>query len=162
MSQMQARQNPRQQINAPFRAKSAGVSLVVVFIVGMYYFANALPLFPSPEAVPEGAISLFITTIALIIVAEIVLQIVLFIGAGQIEDRTRRDDTITALASRNAYLVLTLGVFATFGSIFAGFTPFAVGSVLLLAFLLAEVVKFASQVLHYQRLAQSSESVVIR
>jgi hypothetical protein len=122
VSQTSTSRGTNQELNAPFRAKSAGVSLVVVIIIGIYYFANALPFFSIDEAVPDGAINLIITTLVLIIVVEVALQIVLFIGAGQIESRTGRDDAVAAQASRNAYLVLTVGTFATFGSVFAGLT----------------------------------------
>lgn len=143
----------KQEINAPFRAKSAGVSLIAMLIIGLYYFANVIALLPSDEAVPDGALSLAITAVTLIVVMEAALQIVLFIGAGKIEVRTERDDVIAAKATRNAYLLMTAGVFATFASTFAGFTPFEMGSVLLLAFLLAETVKFASQLVYYRRSA---------
>lgn len=141
-----------QQINAPFRAKSAGLSLFAVLMIGMYYVANLLTLLPSDEAIPDGAASLVFTAIVLMIVVEAVLQIVLFIGAGRIEDRTEQDEAIAAKASRNAYLVLTIGTFATFGSVFVDFTPFEISTILLLVFLLAEIVRFGSQVIYYQRL----------
>jgi len=47
---------------------------------------------------------------------------------------------------------LSVGVFATFASMFASFTPFEMGSTLLLVFLLAEIVKFASQLVYHRRL----------
>lgn len=140
-----------QQLNAPFRAKSAGVSLLTILTIGSYYVANVLTLLPSDESVPDGTLNLTITAIALVIFVEVVLQIVLFIGAGQIENRTERDEAIAAQASRNAYIVLTVGIFATFGSMFASFTPFEMGSILLTTFLLAESVKFASQLVYYRR-----------
>ncbi|MBK9125250.1 MAG: hypothetical protein IPM16_19305 [Chloroflexi bacterium] len=151
MSQNAAQNRSQQQINAPFRAKSAGVSLVVVLIIGIFYAVNALGLLPSDQAVPDGALTLVIGSIVLIVVVEVALQIVLFIGAGKVEDRTGRDDTIAAQASRNGNLVLTVGVFATFASMFAGFTPFEMGSTLLVAFVLAEAVRFGSQVWYYSR-----------
>jgi len=151
MSQQTINRASRQEINAPFRAKSAGVSLVSVLIIGLYYVANLFTLLPSEEAVPDGALSLAISVIVLIVVVESVLQIVLFIGAGRIEDRSEHDVTITSQSSRNAYIVLTLGAFVSFASMFAGFKPFEMGSVLLLAFLLGEFVKFGSQLLYYRR-----------
>ncbi|MEO1439354.1 MAG: hypothetical protein AAFV33_03065 [Chloroflexota bacterium] len=141
----------KQEINAPFRAKSAGVSLVAILIIGLYYFANVISLLPSDENVPDGALGLAITAIVLIAVLEAALQIVLFIGAGRIEERTKRDDMIAARASRNAYLVMTAGVFATFASMFVEFTPFEMASLLLGAFLLAEIINFASQIIYYRR-----------
>ncbi len=153
MSQTQASHSAAQQISAPFRAKSAAVSLVVVALVGMYYFANLLNLLPADEAVPDGALSLIITTILMIIVVEIVLQIVLFVGAGQIPERTDADQAVASKAARNAYFAVTIGIFAAFASMFAGFTAFEMGSILLLGFLLAEIVKFGSQAIYYQRAA---------
>jgi hypothetical protein len=153
MSQEVTNRRNQQTINAPFRVKSAGVSMVTILIIGMYYVANLISLLPSDEPVPDDALNVVITALVLIIVVEAALQIVLFIGAGQIEIRTERDDAIASRASRNAYIVLIVGVFATFGGMFARLTPFEMGSILLLAFLLAEIVKFASQIVYYQRSA---------
>jgi len=151
MSQQTMKRSNQQEINAPFRAKSAGVSLVAISMIGMYYFDNVFTLLPSDEAVPDGALSLAITAIILIIVVEVALQIVLFVGAGRIEERSQRDDIVATKASRNAYPVMTVGVFATFASMFAQFTPFEMGSVLLLAFLLAEITNYGSQLFYYRR-----------
>lgn len=153
MSQNAVQDRGTQQINAPFRAKSAGVSLIVVLVVGIFYAVNALGLLTSEQPVPDGALTLVIATIVLIVVVEVALQIVLFIGAGRTEDRSARDDAIGAQASRNGYMLLTAGVFATFASMFAGFTPFEMGSVLVVAFVLAEAAKFGSQVWYYARSA---------
>lgn len=152
MSQQTINRSRQQEINAPFRAKSAGVSLVVILMIGIFYIANVISLLPSDENVPDGALGLAITAVVLIAVVEAVLQIVLFIGAGRIEERTERDDTIATQAARNAYLVMTAGVFGTFASMFAGLTPFVMGSLLLTVFLIAEIVKFASQLFYYRRL----------
>ena len=150
MSQ-QTMNHRKQEIDAPFRAKSAGISLIAILIIGMYYFASVAALLPGDENIPDGATGLIISTVILIAVVEAVLQIVLFIGAGRIEERTERDNTIAAGAARNAYLVMTVGVFATVAGILAGFTTFEMSSLLLLGFLLAEIVKFASQLVYYQR-----------
>ena len=153
MSQQTMKHSNQQEINAPFRAKSAGVSLVAILMIGMYYFANVFTLLPDDEAIPDGALSLVITAIILIIIVEVALQIVLFIGAGRIEERSQRDDIVATKASRNAYRVMAVGVFATFASMFAQFTPFEMGSVLLLAFLLAEITNYGSQLFYYRRQA---------
>ena len=142
-----------QEINAPFRVKSAGVSLVIVLAIGSYFIANLLTVLPSDQAIPDGALSLTIITIVLIVVVEATLQIVLFIGAGRIEDPSEHDTTVTAKAARNAYLMITVGIFATFASMFADFTPFEMGSLLMCTFLLAEIIKFASQIVYYRHSA---------
>lgn len=149
----QAITSSKGEINAPFRIKSAGVSLIVVLAIGIYFVARVFSLLPSDQAVPDGALGLMITTTILIIIVESVLQIVLFIGAGKIEDRTERDGRIAALSTRNAYYLLVAGVFASVGSLFLGFSAFEIISVLLTAFLLAEVVSFASQIVYYRRLS---------
>ncbi len=143
----------RQQINAPFRVKSAGGSLVVIVMIGAYYFANVFELLASEENLPDGALSLAITALILMIVAEVVLQIVLFLGAGKIEDRIERGDAVSARSASNAYLVLSAGVLITFSAMFARLSPFEMGNLLLLAFLLAEIVKFGSQIVYYRRSA---------
>lgn len=151
MSTQEINHSSTEQINAPFRVKSAGVSLFALLMIGMYYFANVLSLLPSDEALPDGAVSLVLTAVLLIIVVESVLQTVLFIGAGKIEDRTAHDDSANLVSGRNAHIVLTVGVMVTFGSMIIGFTPFQMGNVLLLAFLLAEVVRYSTQIVYYQR-----------
>jgi len=143
----------KQEINAPFRVKSAGVSLVVILAIGSYFIANLLTLLPSEQAVPDGALRLTIVTIVLIAIVQAVLQIVLFIGAGKIEEEDEQDKVVSAKAARNAYLVMTIGAFATFASMFADFTPFEMGSLLMVAFLLAEITNFASQIVYYRRSA---------
>ena len=152
---IQSSHNPKveQQITAPFHAKSAGVSLIAIIIVGMYYFANLLNLQPNIQALPAGALNLVISAVILIVIIEVALQIVLFIGAGQIEKLTERDKAIGLQAFRNAYLALTVGVMTTFASLFIGVTPFVMGNILLLAFLLAEVVKYSSQLWYTYRSA---------
>ena len=140
-----------QEINAPFHIKSAGVSLVVILAIGSYFIANLLTLLPSEQAVPDGAISLTIITIVLIAVVQSGLQIVLFIGAGKIEEEAEQDKVVSAKAARNAYLVMNIGVFATFVSMFADFTPFEMGGLLMGAFFLAEITRFASQIMYYRR-----------
>ena len=122
-------------------------------MIGVYYFANMLELPASEEDLPDGAISLAITALILMIVAEVVLQIVLFIGAGKIEVRTARDDVVSARSARKAYLVLSAGVLITFSAMFARLSLFEMGNLLLLAFLLAEIVKFGSQLVYYRRSA---------
>jgi len=153
MIQSSHKPNVEQQITAPFHAKSAGVSLIAIIIVSMYYFANLLNLQLNAQAIPAGALNLVISAVVIIIVIEVALQIVLFIGAGQIEKLTDHDKAIGLQASRNAYLILTVGVMATFASLFIGVTPFVMGNILLLAFLLAEVVKYSSQLWYTYRSA---------
>jgi hypothetical protein len=155
MSQQQTmNRNNNQQLNAPFRAKSAGVSLFAILIIGTYYIANLLSLLSSDNPVTGDSLNLILTTIVLIIIVEIVLQTVLFIGAGRIEARSERDKIAAAYSSSNAYVVLTMGAFVTVAVMFADFTPLKMGNVLVVAFLMAEIVKFASRIVYYRRTTQ--------
>lgn len=142
-----------QEINAPFRAKSAGVSMIVIFMVVVYYIINALALLPSDKALPDGALSLIITSAVLVTILEIVLQIVLVIGAGKVEEYSERDALVNAKASQNAYHILRLGVVIAFLSLFGKATLFTLMSIIIVAFFLSEIVRFGSQIFYYQRLA---------
>jgi len=152
MSQTTSNQHSKQERNAPFRVKSAVVSLISVLAIGAYFVSNLLALLPSDELVPDGVLSITIVTIMLIVIVEVILQAVLFIGAGRIEEQSKQDEVVAAKASRNAYHVLTIGVFTTFTSMFADFTPFEMGILLMITFLIAEMVKFASQIVFYRQI----------
>lgn len=139
------------QIAGSFRAKSAGVSLVAILMIGISYLVQVLVLLPGEQAVPVGALSLTLTAIVLIIVVETVFHIVLFIGAGRIEAYTERDGSIALVSRRNAHVVLTATVFAAVLAMFAGFTSFWMGCVLLIGFVVSEGVRFTTQLVCYRQ-----------
>ena len=71
--------------NASFQQKSTGLSLVITSSAAIYYFVNMWPMRPidlANDVIPAGYGSLVLNTLALIIGIQIVLQIVLAIGAG--------------------------------------------------------------------------------
>ena len=69
-------------------------------------------------AFPTGYGSLLLTTMFLIVIAEIVLQIVLVIGSGSASEATAHEKMAGLKARRNAYGVLAFGVMAAIGSVF--------------------------------------------
>lgn len=144
----------RTSLNASFQQKSAGLSLVITGSAAIYYFVNMWPMRPialASDSIPPDYGSLVLATLALIIGAQIVLQAVLAIGAGAIAPPTDQERTAALKAARNGYGVLTAGVFAAIGSVFLQeLTPFCTANIAILAFALAEIVKFASQ-LYYAR-----------
>lgn len=140
-----------QRLEASFYQKSAGLSLVIVGSLALFYFAKAYELLQTGEAMPGGALRLALALLAGIIVVEIVLQTVLVIGAGQVPAATERDKRVARVARNNAYYVLIVGVLATFASAFFGATPFAMANVALLSLVLAEMTKFASHIVAYRR-----------
>lgn len=134
----------------PFRAKSAGGSIIVIFLVIVYYIVNALAMLPSGEALPDGALSLIINSAVLVTILEIVLQIVLVIGAGKVEEYSERDALVNAKASQNAHHILRLGIVISFLSLFGKATLFTLMSIIIVAFFLSEIVRFGSQFFYYQ------------
>jgi hypothetical protein len=137
-----------------FHAKSAGVSLVVIATISLYYFANVLPQLDIPvrgdALLPAGMWQLGLTTIVLLIAAEVAFHIVLTIGAGRSAAAAKRDGDVESRAMRNAYFVLAAGVFVSFGTLFFSASAFVMSQILLLFFVLAELTKFASQLIYYR------------
>ncbi len=146
--------NEGKTIKASFQQRSAGISLVITGTVALYYIARAWPMRPialAGAAIPAGFGSLVLTTFALIIVAEIVLQIVLVIGAGAASKPTSHDQMAALKANRNAYGVLAAGSLGVVGLLFAGLPAFCLANLAVLALLLAEITKFASQLFFGRR-----------
>ena len=74
--------------NVSFQQKSTGLSLVITSSATLYFIARAWPMRATAvasDAIPAGYGGLVITTVILIIVAQIVLQTVLAIGQGNVE-----------------------------------------------------------------------------
>ena len=138
-----------------FQQKSTGLSLIVVVGATIYYFANMWPMRPialANDAIPTGYGNLVLSTLTLIVVTQIVLQAVLAIGAGSTSVATTHQKAAAYKASRNAYAVLTLGIFIAIGSVFLEeLTPFCTANLAILGFLAAEIVKFASQLFYTRR-----------
>ncbi|RME97655.1 MAG: hypothetical protein D6768_19155 [Chloroflexi bacterium] len=138
--------------NISFQQKSTALSLVITAGAAAYYFANMWPMRPialENNIIPNGFGSLILGTAGLIIVTQIVLQIVLVIGAGAAPAATTDEKIATLKASRNAYAVLAVGIFAAVGTVFLDeLTPFCTANLAILSFLLAEIVKSASQLFY--------------
>ena len=139
------------KITASFQQKSSGVSLVIINTIAIYYFIKVVEMARQGDAMPVGFGQLVLTTLILIVVAEIVLQTVLTIGVGSASAPTQRDREAAAKAKLNGYRVLAIGTLATFGSVFFDATPFMMANIALLAFVLAEITRFASQLIIYQQ-----------
>lgn len=139
-------------VDATFQQKSAGLSLIIISSATIYYFVNMWPMRPialANDVIPQGYGSLVLTTVALIVLAEIVLQIVLAIGAGATLAATAHERTAALKATRNAYGILAFGVMAAVGSVFLQeLTPFCTANLAVLGFAFAEIVKFVSQLIY--------------
>jgi hypothetical protein len=143
-------------IKASFQQKSAGVSLFIIGSTAIYYFAQAWPMRPIALAgtpVPAGYGGLVLTTLGVIILAQIVLQIVLVIGTGGAAKPTAEEQIAAMKAKRNANGILTAGILAVIGLLFVGFPAFCMANLAMLSLLLAEIIKFASQLFYYRQAA---------
>lgn len=147
------------RVDVSFHQKSTILSLVIIGTIALYYFARvwemvrAGALGEAGAALPPEFSGLVLTTVIGIIIVEAVLQAVLAFGAGAVPDVTPRDAAAAAKAQRNAYGVLVAGVLFAFSSLFWNPSPFVMGNLLLLGFVLAELARRGSQLFYY---AQSS------
>jgi len=141
--------------NISFQQKSAGVSLVITSSVALYFIARVWPMRPAAvasDALPAGYGGVVITTLILIVVAQIVLQAVLTIGQGDVESVGAAEQAATHKARRNAYFVLAVAAVAAVGSTFAqALTIFDTANVVVVGLALAEIVQSASQLFYTRR-----------
>lgn len=145
--------NPLRSIS--FQQKSNALSLVITGSVASYFFANSWSMRPAAmanEALPAGFANLVLSVTILFILAQIVLQIVLAFGSGSAPAATAHERAATLRATRNAYAVLGAGLFAAVGAATVTALPlFYLVNLLILGFLLAEIVKFSSQLVYVRR-----------
>ncbi len=138
--------------NASFQQKSAGMSLVIISSAALYFVARVWPMRSAAMisgTLPAGYGSLVLITLALIIVAQIVLQTVLAIGTGSIETATAVEQIAALRARRNAYFVLVASMLAAVASIFIEtLTLFDTANLAILGLALAEIVLLSSQLLY--------------
>ncbi len=148
MQQDMMNQANRNTLQISFQQKSTALSLLVVLGGAGYYVTNMWPMRPialANDIIPAGYGNLVLTTVMVMIVTEIVLQIVLAIGADSTA-ATAQDKIAALKANRNAYFILAAGVFAAVGSVFLEeLIPFCTANLAIMGFLAAEIVKFTSR-----------------
>lgn len=144
-----------------FQEKSVWGSLAAVAACSLYYFANVFAMYSDGGTVDPGrAGALGISLLVALIVIEIVYHAVLAATSDSTES-DERDRWIETRASRNAYFAIGVGVFVLVVHLLAGamlesaryeelVAPFAVANFLLLAMVLAELVKYVSQIVYYR------------
>ena len=141
--------------NISFQQKSAGVSLVITSSVALYFIARVWPMRPAAvasDALPAGYGGVVITTLILIVVAQIVLQAVLAIGQGNVESVGAAEQAAAHQARRNAYFVLAVAAVAALGSTFVQtLTIFDTANVVIVGLALAEIVQSVSQLFYTRR-----------
>ena len=141
--------------NISFQQKSTGLSLVITSSATLYFVARAWPMRATAvatDAIPAGYGGLVITTVILIVVAQIVLQAVLAIGQGNVDAVSAAEQAAGHKARRNAYFVLAAGAVAAVGSTFVqALTLFDTANVVVLSLALAEIVQSVSRLIYARR-----------
>jgi hypothetical protein len=143
-----------------YQEKSIAGSLIALLVVYGYYFVAVLRNMGQAEFA-GSALGRLVMAVAAIIVIEIVYHIILALEAKP-EKKDERDVLIESRAYRNAYFALNTGAFVIIGTVITLwllrdtasthilFTPFFLVNLVLLFMVLAEVVKFATQLLYYR------------
>jgi small-conductance mechanosensitive channel len=136
-----------------FREKTAWVTLSAIIAVSLMYWFHVPHLFephPGHWVLPAMGVSL-----AAYVLIEIVAYIVLRLR-NPTDARTPKDERerlIDLKSMRVAYYVFTLGalggMFVTLHVVDAG--PVAVGMVVFLAFVLSQIVKYATRIVYHRR-----------
>ena len=135
-----------------YQEKSIAGSLLAMLVVYGYYFAAVL----RHAGRLDFAVGRLIFAVIAIIVIEIVYHIVLALESKP-EPKDERDILIESKAYRNAYFAYGTGAFLVISVVIAAglagsqVTPFLLVNLVLLFMVLAEVVKFVTQLLYYSR-----------
>jgi hypothetical protein len=132
-----------------YQEKSIAGSLVAMLVVYGYYFAAVLR--NSGQSNFGGSVlGRLIFTVVAIVVIEIIYHIALSVTTKPAKDE--RDTLIELKAYRNAYFAYGSGALSVMACVtFMTLTPFVLVNLVLLSMVLAEVVKFATQLLYYTR-----------
>jgi hypothetical protein len=141
-----------QEVSMSFREKSAWITLVTYLGAYGYYFwtiASAAAAGHS-ESFPSGR--LFVNVIGLLVVIEVVLQVTvaLWKPTEAQAPRDEREKLIDLKSTRWAFYVLMAGAATGAGAVALGVPAFYTANGIFLAVVLAEVVRFAGQVLYFR------------
>ena len=130
-----------------FREKSLWVQVVSTIVLYAYYFWRAVSI---GDGDPGQAGALFGGVVVVMIVVQIIVHTVLA-RHRRPEDADERDRRVAIRGARNAYYVLMAGVWGALGLIAMTAKPFWVAHAALLAIVIAELVRCASQLVYYRR-----------
>ncbi len=153
MAQSTTAQKKNNTLSISYQKKQAGLSLVIVATALMFYIANAWSMRPAALAgtpIPQGYGGLILSTLGFIIIAEIILQIVMVIGAGAAPKLTAAEQMGVLKANRNSKFIYMLGILNIVGLLFINFPAFCLANMAVITLLAAEIIKLASQ-LFYNR-----------
>ena len=135
-----------------FREKSAWISFLSVLGVFIPFFWNSYRQFSGQVDGPT-ALSVAVWLLVAFVVLEIVLHAAVALQAPS-DARSPRDERerlIEMRATRIAFQVLVVGALAGVATIHLTHSAWAIQQVVLLAIVLAELVKFGGQIVLYRR-----------
>jgi hypothetical protein len=134
-----------------YQEKSILGSLLAVGVVFGYYFATVLRDISRSEfdcaSLPIGRLVLAVVAI---VVIEIVYHILLALESKP-EPKDERDTLIASKAYRNAYFLLSAGIFVVMCAVMLAFKPFLIVNLVLFVWVLAELAQFVTQLFYYRR-----------
>ena len=129
-----------------FREKSAAASLAITALAFGAYGVWVSQSGPAPAAAIGGLVGIII----LQILAQIIVHILFAIQARP-EGVDERDRGVDRLAQRNAYFVLFGSVWGVLGMALIAMPALSIAYALVAVIVLAELVRFASQLVYYRR-----------
>ncbi len=130
-----------------FREKSLWVTLVSTVVVYTYYFWRVIQI---GDGDPGHLGRLFLGVAIVMIVTQAVIHAALAIHRRP-EARDERDRSIALVSTRNSYYVLTTGVWAALTVCAMSVATFWIAHVALLAIVVAEITRCATQLVYYRR-----------
>lgn len=135
-----------------FREKSAWISFVTILAVFIPFFWNSYRQYQGAVS-GRDAVSTAFTLLAAFVVLEILLHVALAIRAPK-EARSPRDERerlIDLRATRVGFYVLLVGALASVGMVHLTSRAWVIQQVVLLAIVLAELVRFGGQIVLFRR-----------
>jgi hypothetical protein len=135
-----------------FREKSAWISFVTILAVFIPFFWNSYRQYQGAIS-GRDAVGTAFTLLATFVVLEILLHVALAIRAPK-EARSPRDERerlIDLRATRVGFYVLLVGALASVGMVHLTSRAWVIQQVVLLAIVLAELVRFGGQIVLFRR-----------
>ena len=150
-------------MNLSFQEKSIWGSLIITLLAFGYYFVTVLEMWSQGTAGAADVTGLIVGVIVAVVVVEIVYHILISIRPTP-DPEDERDRLIEGKATRVAYFLLVCGALTAIGhgiathgtaegwrsSVDGALSPFITAHILLFSFVLAEVVKFCTQLYYYR------------
>ena len=135
-----------------FREKSAWISFLLILGVFIPFFWNSYRQF-SGQVDGQAAVSVAVWLLVAFVVLEIVLHAAIALQAPNDarSPRDEREHLIEMRATRIAFQVLVMGALAGVATVHLSRSAWVMQQVVLLAIVLAELVKFGGQIVLYRR-----------